>query len=178
MGRRMAFPCRNRGMSLSFRAIMAAIMILKSSGGISPVIYLRGTDDGFGFQATFFRSARLPPSALANTNVTDFDNNSIFLAHMALLDVKTGKYFASTTIKPGGGWDAISPPRIIGRAQWGKLVLAHDGCSAPNDVAGWFGGRGGQFSTGIKTVETAGGFWNELGFAKKLRTTTAAQLLS
>ena len=65
------------------------------------------TEDGrrFGFQATFFRSARLPLSTLVNTNATDFDNNSIFLAHMALLDVKTGKYLHQQRLNRGG-WDA------------------------------------------------------------------------
>ena len=59
----------------------------------------------FGFQATFFRSARLPLSTLVNTNATDFDNNSIFLAHMALLDVQTGKYIHQQRLNRGG-WDA------------------------------------------------------------------------
>src|SRR5271165_2981853 len=57
--------------------------------------HLFDTDGGrFGFQATFFRSAASQPCGVAaGTNTPDFGNNTIYLAHMALLDVTSGSFF-------------------------------------------------------------------------------------
>jgi predicted secreted hydrolase len=64
-------------------------------------------EDGrrFGFQATFFRSARLPVDALTNTPSSPLDNNTIFLTHMALLDVKSGTFVHQQRLNRDG-WDA------------------------------------------------------------------------
>ncbi|MGC9943903.1 MAG: lipocalin-like domain-containing protein [Verrucomicrobiota bacterium] len=68
-------------------------------------------EDGrrFGFQATFFRSAQSPPDALADTNFSDFDDNTIFLAHMALLDVNNGSFIYQQRLNRSG-WDASAAP--------------------------------------------------------------------
>ena len=65
-------------------------------------------DDGrrFGFQATFFRSA----GALNNftgTNNFAFGSDKLFLAHMALLDVKSGKFSHQQRLNRDG-WDAFA----------------------------------------------------------------------
>ncbi len=64
-------------------------------------------EDGrpFGFQATFFRSAGTPVKVPAGTHYPDFDDKAIFLAHMALLDVRSGKYVHQQRLNRGG-WDA------------------------------------------------------------------------
>lgn len=63
-------------------------------------------DDGArcGFQATFFRSAAQPIKSGA-TNDSAFDSQTLFLAHMALLDVRTGKFFHQQRLNRRG-WDA------------------------------------------------------------------------
>lgn len=65
-------------------------------------------DDGhrFGFQATFFRSAGSPTNSAATNNVS-FGSEKLFLAHMALLDVKTGKFVHQQRLNRDG-WDAFS----------------------------------------------------------------------
>jgi len=73
--------------------------------------YLTGhlfSDDGqrFGFQATFFRSAGSPTNS-AHGNSTSFGGDKLFLAHMALLDVKTGKFLHQQRLNRNG-WDAFS----------------------------------------------------------------------
>jgi len=65
-------------------------------------------DDGrrFGFQATFFRSAGSatnPPG----TNDSNFGHDQLFLAHMALLDVKSGGFLHQQRLNRDG-WDAFS----------------------------------------------------------------------
>lgn len=64
-------------------------------------------DDGrrFGFQATFFRSAGLATNS-TQANPT-FGTDKLFLAHMALLDVKTGKFIHQQRLNRDG-WDAFS----------------------------------------------------------------------
>ena len=58
----------------------------------------------FGFQATFFRSAG--PRGAADVNPS-FGSGQIFLAHMALLDVATGKFLHQEKLNRAG-WDAAS----------------------------------------------------------------------
>jgi len=72
--------------------------------------YLTGhlfTDDGrrFGFQATFFRSARGPETASAPGMA--FGAGQLFFAHMALLDVASGKYIHQQRLNRDG-WDAFA----------------------------------------------------------------------
>ena len=57
----------------------------------------------FGFQATFFRSAGTPHAK----NEAAFSPDSIYLAHMALLDVQSGKFIHQERLNRAG-WDAFS----------------------------------------------------------------------
>jgi predicted secreted hydrolase len=57
----------------------------------------------FGFQATFFRVAE-PASALATDNPS-FSSRQFFLAHMALTDVATGRFYHAERLNRAG-WDA------------------------------------------------------------------------
>jgi len=65
-------------------------------------------DDGrrFGFQATFFRSAGTPADPLIPNN-PGFGHEKLFLAHMALLDVKSGNFIHQQRLNRDG-WDAFS----------------------------------------------------------------------
>jgi predicted secreted hydrolase len=66
------------------------------------------SDNGrrFGFQATFFRSAGSPTNSAGENNPA-FGNQKLFLAHMALLDVKTGTFLHQQRLNRDG-WDAFS----------------------------------------------------------------------
>jgi predicted secreted hydrolase len=61
----------------------------------------------FGFQATFFRSAGAQPGAPNAEPAGNFASEPIYLAHMALLDVKTGKFISQERLNRSG-WDAGS----------------------------------------------------------------------
>ncbi|MDR3457049.1 MAG: lipocalin-like domain-containing protein [Verrucomicrobiae bacterium] len=65
-------------------------------------------DDGrrFGFQATFFRSAS-PLTGRSGPDDFSFGHEKLFLAHMALLDVKSGKFLHQQRLNRDG-WDAFS----------------------------------------------------------------------
>lgn len=60
----------------------------------------------FGFQATFFRSAGSLTNS-AGTNNAAFGSDKLFLAHMALLDVKSGTFLHQQRLNRDG-WDAFS----------------------------------------------------------------------
>ena len=66
-------------------------------------------DEGrrFGFQATFFRSAGAQPGDPNAEPKATFGAEPIYLAHMALLDVKTGKFISQERLNRSG-WDASS----------------------------------------------------------------------
>ena len=61
----------------------------------------------FGFQATFFRSAVRPIPPGATESGEDFGSNNLFVAHMALLDVKTGRFIHQQRLNREG-WNADS----------------------------------------------------------------------
>jgi len=65
-------------------------------------------DDGrrYGFQATFFRSAGSPTNSAGADNPA-FGSETLFLAHMALLDVQTGTFLHQQRLNRDG-WDAFS----------------------------------------------------------------------
>lgn len=46
----------------------------------------------YGFQATFFRRSMVPPGSTNTALSTAFGNEQIYLAHMALVDKKTGEF--------------------------------------------------------------------------------------
>ncbi|MEY4484051.1 MAG: hypothetical protein RL693_1503, partial [Verrucomicrobiota bacterium] len=64
-------------------------------------------EDGrrFGFQATFFRQAN--KSEGAETETPLFQQRQLHLAHMALLDAKTGRFLHEERLNRAG-WDADS----------------------------------------------------------------------
>jgi predicted secreted hydrolase len=69
--------------------------------------YLTGhlyTDSGrrFGYQATFFRTALKEPAVQV---VSDFGSSQLYLTHMALTDIETGRFFFEERLSREG-WDA------------------------------------------------------------------------
>lgn len=91
-GRQFTFP-RDHGSHPDFRIEWWYITgHLFTSGG-----------DRFGFQATFFRRAAEMPAGAAE--VPEFASSQLYLAHMALLDVKSGRFLHQERINRGG-WDA------------------------------------------------------------------------
>jgi predicted secreted hydrolase len=60
----------------------------------------------FGFQATFFRSAIARAKSGAEIN-PDFGTGKLFLAHMAMLEVKSGTFVHQQRLNRDG-WDAFS----------------------------------------------------------------------
>ena len=62
----------------------------------------------FGFQATFFRQANLQPGE----ENPQFQHRQMHLAHMALLDVKTGRFLHQERLNRAG-WDASSDTNTL-----------------------------------------------------------------
>ncbi len=60
----------------------------------------------FGFEATFFRSAA-PRDGAGAAGSADFGAGQVYLAHMALLDVRTGRFLHEERLNREG-WDAGS----------------------------------------------------------------------
>jgi predicted secreted hydrolase len=86
----------------------------------------------FGFQATFFRSAGPRNGASAETSAT-FGSGHIFLAHMALLDVQSGKFLHQEKLNREG-WDAASARDTLAvhNGPWSlRLADPADGSATP-----------------------------------------------
>ena len=66
----------------------------------------------FGFQATFFRRALVPPGATNNSISAAFGNDQIYLAHMALVDKTSGKFIYQEKLNRAG-WDAGSATNTL-----------------------------------------------------------------
>jgi predicted secreted hydrolase len=66
----------------------------------------------FGFQATFFRRALVPPDATNNSPSAAFGNDQIYLAHMALVDKTSGKFIYQEKLNRAG-WDANSSTNTL-----------------------------------------------------------------
>ena len=62
------------------------------------------TPKRFGFQATFFRSAS-PKATAARAASANFGQDQIYLAHMALIDVTSGRFLHQERLNRAG-WDA------------------------------------------------------------------------
>jgi predicted secreted hydrolase len=60
----------------------------------------------FGFQATFFRSAA-PRDVAAQPAPANFGHDQIYLAHMALIEVSTGRFLHQERLNRAG-WDATA----------------------------------------------------------------------
>ena len=69
-------------------------------------------DAQFGFQATFFRRALMPPGATNNSSSAAFGNDQIYLAHMALVDKTSGKFIYQEKLNRAG-WDADSSTNTL-----------------------------------------------------------------
>ncbi|TVR51626.1 MAG: carotenoid 1,2-hydratase [Puniceicoccaceae bacterium] len=69
----------------------------------------------FGFQATFFRRAAAPPG-LGGDGADGFGRSQLFLAHMAWLEVETGRFHHQERLNRDG-WDA--------HARVGRLDVAN-----------------------------------------------------
>ncbi len=67
------------------------------------------TDDArrFGFQATFFRRSGPQSTAEGGSSTNNFGHGQIYLAHMALLDVKSGRFIHQERLNREG-WDAAA----------------------------------------------------------------------
>lgn len=61
----------------------------------------------FGFQATFFRRALVPPGATNAGGTADFGNEQLYLAHVALVDKATGIFHFQERLNRNG-WDAAA----------------------------------------------------------------------
>jgi predicted secreted hydrolase len=65
----------------------------------------------FGFQATFFRSAA-PKTVAAQTAPVAFGHDQLYLAHMALLEVETGRFLHQERLLRAG-WDAYASTETL-----------------------------------------------------------------
>lgn len=64
-----------------------------------------GQADPFGFQATFFRYALQPQDR--GSSPSSFGTNQLYLAHMALVDTRTGRFLHEERLNRNG-WDAAA----------------------------------------------------------------------
>jgi predicted secreted hydrolase len=104
--------------------------------------HLFGTDGGrYGFQATFFRSAAVRPGGEAEeTNAPDFGSDTIYLAHMALLDVARGKFVHQQRLNRRG-WDAMAAPDHLDVRNGNWSLRMTDADSMTMALHGSVGGR-------------------------------------
>ncbi len=66
----------------------------------------------FGFQATFFRRALVPPGSTNHSASAAFGNAQIYLAHMALVNKHTGEFVFQERLNRDG-WDASSATNTL-----------------------------------------------------------------
>ncbi len=66
----------------------------------------------FGFQATFFRRAMVTADATNHSASAAFGSSQIYLAHMALLNKKTGEFHFQERLNRNG-WDASSSTNTL-----------------------------------------------------------------
>lgn len=85
----------------------------------------------FGFQATFFRRALVPPGSTNISSSAAFGNEQIYLAHMALVDKTTGQFRYQERLNRDG-WDANSSTNTleVSNGNW-SLRLVPKTNSAP-----------------------------------------------
>jgi len=81
-------------------------------------------DRRFGFQATFFRLAG--PKGVRDDN-PDFSRREVLLAHMALTDVATGKFWHEERLNRAG-WDAHAAVGALDltNGEWALRLLGND----------------------------------------------------
>jgi predicted secreted hydrolase len=85
----------------------------------------------FGFQATFFRRALVPPGTTNISSSVAFGNDQIYLAHMALVNQTTGEFLFQEKLNRDG-WDASSSTNTmdVRNGNW-SLRLAARTIGAP-----------------------------------------------
>jgi predicted secreted hydrolase len=85
----------------------------------------------FGFQATFFRSAA-PRDVAARPGPAAFGHDQIYLAHMALIDVATGRFLHQERLNRAG-WDAAASTETLDvrNGDWSLALLPPAPPSAP-----------------------------------------------
>ncbi len=91
----------------------------------------------FGFQATFFRNAGPVPNPAAPTNA--FGHAPIHLAHVALLDTKTGRFFHQSRINRAG-WDADAARDTLAVRNGNWSLRLADARSGRMELSGNIGG--------------------------------------
>lgn len=75
--------------------------------------HLTATNEAqFGFQATFFRRALMPPGNTNHSPSATFGNGQIYLAHMALVNKTTGEFRYQERLNRDG-WDAASSTNTL-----------------------------------------------------------------
>jgi predicted secreted hydrolase len=82
-------------------------------------------DSSFGFQATFFRRALVPPDTTNTASSAAFGNRQIYLAHMALVNKKSGDFSYQERLNRDG-WDAEAATNTLAvrNGNWSlRLVL-------------------------------------------------------
>ena len=86
----------------------------------------------FGFQATFFRQSG-PKTPASDENASAFGSEHLYLAHMAVLDVKTGRFVHQERLNRSG-WDANSAVGTLNvrNGDWSlRLADAQDASLTP-----------------------------------------------
>ena len=87
--------------------------------------HLTGTDQSaFGFQATFFRRAVMPPGTTNEVISSTFGNDQIYLAHMALVDKTSGTFRWQEKLNRAG-WDAAASTNTmdVRNGNWSLRLL-------------------------------------------------------
>ena len=87
----------------------------------------------FGFQATFFRSAA-PRDIAARPAPAAFGHEQLYLAHMALIDVSTGRFLHQERLNRAG-WDASASTETLDvrNGDWSlRLAPSADSSSTPS----------------------------------------------
>jgi len=87
--------------------------------------HLTGTDQSaYGFQATLFRRAVVPPGATNEVISSTFGNDQIYLAHMALVDKTSGAFRWQEKLNRAG-WDAAAATNTmdVRNGNWSLRLL-------------------------------------------------------
>ena len=103
----------------------------------------------FGFQATFFRSAA-PRHVAARPASATFGHDQLYLAHMALIDVSTGRFLHQERLNRSG-WDAAASTDTLDvrNGDW-SLRLAPASPSASADSTAPFASETLALTGGIR----------------------------
>jgi len=93
----------------------------------------------FGFQATFFRSAA-PRAVSAQPGPAAFGHDQIYLAHMALIDVSTGRFLHQERLNRAG-WDATASTTTLAvrNGDW-SLALMEPAAAPGSETLALMGG--------------------------------------